>query len=136
MRTSVRHAAVPVVNDIIKNIQTPCVIAIAIQTAAHAPIPARIMRQQIVMKAADVAADGCRITMPRSRWIIFVVGDMQRFGNQSPLQCQIFSAATAERFVYRPADTRMVQNGILPARQTHSVKSSAVSQAHTHKPGN
>src|SRR5690606_5629695 len=70
VRASVRRAVLPVVNNVVPDIEPAGVEMVLVQPARKAPVPAGAMRQQIVMKTANVPADARRVTVLRARRII------------------------------------------------------------------
>ena len=74
MSAAIRDAAFPVIDHIVENIQATGIITITIKAAAHTPVTALVMGQQVVVETSDVTTDGRRVSMPRTRRIILVVG--------------------------------------------------------------
>ena len=84
VRAAVGGAVLPVVNDIVAEIEPAGVGArFLVQPARQAPVSPGAMREEIVVEAADVAADAGRIAMLRAGRILLVPGGVQRLGNQA-----------------------------------------------------
>ena len=133
VRTAIGHAAHPVIDNVVKYVKTTRIIAVPVEATAQAPVAARIVCKQVVVEAADIAADGRRVPVPRSRCIVLVIRNVQRFRNQRALQRKVLAASAAEGFVNRPADARMVQYAVVAAGEPHAVVSGTITQAHAHE---
>src|SRR5690606_23745875 len=95
---------------------------VLVQPARKAPVPAGAMRQQIVMKTANVPADARRVTVLRARRIILVPGRVQRFRNQRALNRNVLRPTRADRLIHRPTDRTMVDDAVVARSQAHPVQ--------------
>src|SRR6185503_1735711 len=86
VRTAIGGAVLPVVNDIVPDIEPANVKSLLVQTARETPVPSGAMREQVVMKAADVAAYARGVTVLRAGRIFFVAGFIEGFGDERALE--------------------------------------------------
>ena len=88
MHAAVGRAVAPVVDDVVADIEPARVVPPAlVEPAGEAPVAAGAVGEQVVVEAADVAADaGREAVLLAGAGVILVVGDVQRLGDERPLE--------------------------------------------------
>jgi len=71
----------PVVDDVVANIEAARVTRGLVKSAGEAPVAAGTVGEQIVVEAADVAADAGRVAMLLALLVFLVAGDVEGFGD-------------------------------------------------------
>ena len=76
----------PIVDDVVADIERPGVPAGAIEATGEAPIAAGIVGEQIVVKRAHIAADARRVTVLGAGLVVLVARRIQGLGDERILQ--------------------------------------------------
>ena len=61
-------------------------VAGAVEAAGEAPVAARAVGEQVVVEAADVAADAGRVAVLLALLVVLVAGDVERLGDERALE--------------------------------------------------
>ena len=123
MRAAIRGAIFPVEDDVVADVEATSVFIVGLaQTAGETPIATSAMGEEVVMKAADVAADARGVTVLRADGIFFVPRFVKGFGDQRALERDVVCATRADGFVERPTDGAMINDAIVAGGHAHAVE--------------
>src|SRR5690606_37799042 len=81
MSPTICSARAPIIYYVVAKIQFTAIKPVTIQSPSQAPISTVVMRQQVVVKAADLSTDTGCIPMHFTLLILAVPRRVQRFGN-------------------------------------------------------
>src|SRR5262245_22706053 len=111
----------PVVDDVVAQIEAAGVAARLVQAAGHAPVAAGTVGQEVVMEAADVAADGGGVTVTGASGVVLMTGNVEGLGDEAALEGDVLGGAGAEGFVDGPANRAVVDDVVVGGGQTHAI---------------
>ena len=118
---TVGSTIVPVVADIIKQIESTNGSVLAVHTAAHTPVTAFAIHQQVVMPRTDASIDGGRIAMISTVSIILMARDTQCLRDDTILERDIPGTTSTHRLVRAPGSCAVIHNGVIGTRHTHRI---------------
>ena len=121
MAVAVGGASVPVVADIIKEVQTANGAVLSVHAATHRPVAAVAVDEQVVVPRTDASVDGGSITVVCAVRIVLMSGNAQCLADDAVLERHVQGSATRDRLVGAPGCRTVVHNGVVGSRHTHRI---------------
>ena len=121
MAVSVSGTTLPVVADIVEEVQSTDGTVLAVHAATHRPVATGAVDKQIMVPRADATVNGCSIAVVSAVAVILVAGDAEGLADDAVLERDVERTTATDGLIGTPGGCAMVNDGVVSSRHTHGI---------------